>query len=229
MYLSRLVLNPRDRRVRRDLSDCQELHRTLLSAWPDFDAARGARARCGLLYRVDTDDRRDRVRILVQSADPPMWDRLPATYVLDHETKPLHAVYAALQPGMRLRFRLRANPTKRLKRPGVSPEAQRLVCKRVDLRREEDQVAWLERKGREQCGFRITHVQVSPEVPNLRTQPEPLLQGQRGDDHLTFRSVLFEGELEVTDVERFRQALAGGIGSGKAYGFGLLSIAPVKG
>ena len=42
---------------------------------------------------------------------------------------------------------------------------------------------------------------------------------------MSFGSVLFEGELIVTDVEAFRAALVKGIGSGKAYGFGLLSIA----
>jgi CRISPR system Cascade subunit CasE len=37
--------------------------------------------------------------------------------------------------------------------------------------------------------------------------------------------VLFSGRLEVTDAALFRDALAKGIGSGKAFGFGLLSIA----
>lgn len=46
---------------------------------------------------------------------------------------------------------------------------------------------------------------------------------------LTFGSVLFEGVLEITDAERFQKTLQAGIGSGKAYGFGLLSIArPVR-
>ena len=42
---------------------------------------------------------------------------------------------------------------------------------------------------------------------------------------LRFGAVLFNGRLEVTDAERFQQTLATGIGSGKAFGFGLLSIA----
>jgi CRISPR system Cascade subunit CasE len=43
---------------------------------------------------------------------------------------------------------------------------------------------------------------------------------------MTFGSVLFEGRLAITDTEQFRATLAAGIGSGKAYGFGLLSVAP---
>jgi CRISPR system Cascade subunit CasE len=45
---------------------------------------------------------------------------------------------------------------------------------------------------------------------------------------MTFGSVLFEGVLQVTDPDGFRETLATGIGSGKAYGFGLLSIAPPR-
>ena len=42
------------------------------------------------------------------------------------------------------------------------------------------------------------------------------------------RSVLFEGLLQVTDPDAFRQTLIRGIGSGKSFGFGLLSIAPAN-
>ncbi|MEW6230192.1 MAG: type I-E CRISPR-associated protein Cas6/Cse3/CasE, partial [Bacillota bacterium] len=43
---------------------------------------------------------------------------------------------------------------------------------------------------------------------------------------LTFAAVEFEGHLTVLDPERFRETLRRGVGPGKAYGFGLLSIAP---
>ena len=38
-----------------------------------------------------------------------------------------------------------------------------------------------------------------------------------------------EGVLRVTDLEKFRNALLHGIGSAKAFGFGLLVIAPISG
>jgi len=40
--------------------------------------------------------------------------------------------------------------------------------------------------------------------------------------------VLFEGHLLVTDADRLRETLRAGIGSGKAFGFGLLSVMPVR-
>jgi CRISPR system Cascade subunit CasE len=42
---------------------------------------------------------------------------------------------------------------------------------------------------------------------------------------LRFGAVSFEGRLEVTDLDAFRVTLRDGIGSGKAFGFGLLSVA----
>jgi CRISPR system Cascade subunit CasE len=70
----------------------------------------------------------------------------------------------------------------------------------------------------------------------VRVTPEDKFFGWRADKpdtespgkkhRLSFGSVLFEGVLEITDAERFQKTLEAGIGSGKAYGFGLLSIAP---
>jgi CRISPR system Cascade subunit CasE len=43
-----------------------------------------------------------------------------------------------------------------------------------------------------------------------------------------FLAIWFEGLLEVTDPQRFAATLACGVGSGKAFGFGLLSVAAHK-
>ncbi|MGI8550850.1 MAG: type I-E CRISPR-associated protein Cas6/Cse3/CasE [Dehalococcoidia bacterium] len=228
MYLSRLMLDPRTRQVRRDLADCQDLHRTLLSAWPQVDGPLGVRAECGLLYRVERYPRANEVSIFVQTRDVPDWRRLPDGYVICHEMKQVDAAYQGLRPGMRLRFRLRANPTRRIAKARTKEE-ERWVGKRVDLRKEEEQIAWLERKGREQCGFELGRSRVGDDIANVRTQSEDRSLGRKGDAKVTLASVLFEGELEITDITHFRLALEKGIGSGKAYGFGLLSIAPSKG
>jgi CRISPR system Cascade subunit CasE len=42
-----------------------------------------------------------------------------------------------------------------------------------------------------------------------------------------FASFVFEGRLQVTDVEKFRVALHRGVGAEKAFGFGLIQIAPL--
>jgi CRISPR system Cascade subunit CasE len=234
MYLSRLVLNARDFRVRRDLANCQELHRTLLSAFP---ADGGSRAEVGLLFRVEGDGAAPVV--LAQSQVRPDWERLRGRspgYLRGGpgegwQVKEVGTAYAALREGAVLRFRLRANPTRRLGN-SVEVEQPGKRGKRVALLKEEQRLDWLARKA-DAAGFALRRVQSSDgAVPAVDVRPEDNQRGWRDagerTDRLQFGSVLFEGELSVSDAERFRAALTSGIGSGKAYGFGLLSIAPAS-
>jgi CRISPR system Cascade subunit CasE len=249
MYLSRLIVNPRDRAVRRDLGDCHGLHRTLLAAYPQSGDGDGARAAFGVLYRVETEPETGHAAVLVQSTAAPDWDRLPAGYLsASHDgvenpaVKTIDRSLEALRAGMRLRFRLRANPTRRVHKDSTVPKDQRMRGKRVDLRYEKDQIDWLERKG-EAGGFRVKAVRTATmaadgqraHVVDVRTAPQGRDRGRRPNptrsrsDDLSFGAVLFDGELVVTDAEAFRRTLTAGIGSGKAYGFGLLSVAPAGG
>jgi CRISPR system Cascade subunit CasE len=258
MYLSRLILNPRGRAVRRDLAGHQDLHRTVLSLFPqlpqDVPPGTDARQHFGVLHRVDTDQPTGRVTLLVQSRAAPDFSRLPPEYLLspagsvpNPHCKSVADPYKAIQPGMRLAFRLRANPTRKIDTKS-GPDGRRRNGKRVDLRTDEERTGWLSRKAVE-AGFRLVEVRThrpiegllagSGSVPDVNVAVEARLWGRRGGaerrarskdsrgNPLTFASVLFEGVLEVTDPDRLRDALAHGIGSGKAYGFGLLSVAPV--
>jgi CRISPR system Cascade subunit CasE len=227
MFLSKLILNTRDRAARRDLADCHDLHRTIMSAFPQADGA-AARDEFGVLFRVET-GRGGKVVLLVQSRVEPDWSRLPGGYLLEADgnpaCKPVSNHYTGLATGQRLLFRLLANPTKRVSAKNTEEDA-RWRGKRIDLRREEDQMAWLRRRG-EAAGFRLLAARVNRDVPNVQAAPGPKTFGWREKNRLSFGSALFNGELEITDAAAFRQALSDGVGSGKAYGFGLLSIAPV--
>jgi CRISPR system Cascade subunit CasE len=241
MYLSKLALNHRSRAVRRDLADCHNLHRTLLSAFPQAQTE-AARDEFGLLYRIDTSLRNGDVTAIVQSRIAPDWHGLPDGYLLDTENNPackaVDMAYEACSEGRQLVFRLRANPTRKIDtKTGL--DGKKNNGKRVEIRGEEHQIEWLQRKARLH-GFRLISLRVNPGVTNIRVTPENKVFGWRdnnGNDQdssggakrrLTFGAVLFEGLLEITDAERFKQTLADGIGSGKAYGFGLLSIAPAR-
>lgn len=242
MYLSKLILNPRSQHVRRDLADCQALHRRVLSAFRRVDAE-GARASLGVLYRVETDERAGATTFLIQSAERPEWDGLPDHYLAPEEgvenpaCKFIGEKYAAVAAGMVFRFRLRANPTRKIETK-TGADGRKRNGKRVEIREEQKQVEWLERKGA-QHGFRVHGVLTTDENKSVgnrgsrraavATDENMLPTGGEVDKkprppRLTFASVLFEGELMITDKESFVDALKGGVGSGKAYGFGLLSI-----
>ena len=239
MFMSLLVLNPRSRAVRRDLSDCRGLHRTLLNAFPSTNIESGqgggARLEFGLLYRAESDPRTGRIQVLIQSRHQPDWSCLPNDYLSDDFTtidnpamKRIDQSYQSLSAGQRLRFRLRANPTRRIS-DKCTTENSGGKGKRVEIHQPEKQVEWLKRKG-EQHGFKLISLNTSPGVPNLIARTEDKTVGSRGANNpsMIFGSVTFEGVLEISDLERFTAALGDGIGSGKAFGFGLLSIAPIQ-
>ncbi|MBM4285882.1 MAG: type I-E CRISPR-associated protein Cas6/Cse3/CasE [Deltaproteobacteria bacterium] len=224
MYLSRLLLNPSSRAVCRDLADCQQLHRTIMSAFPQAEGHEGAREHFGVLHRLDLDRRRNLLVLYVQSLAPPDWSRLPASYLLaetdleNPAVKPVGQAYRTLKPGTVLSFRLRANPTRKIDTKS-GPDGKRRHGRRVELVQEDQQLAWLSRKG-EEGGFQVLSLRVggfSKEVGRRKAGGSPL----------TVAGVIFEGRLRVTDPQKFMdQSLTRGIGPGKAYGLGLLSLAP---
>src|SRR5688572_13366700 len=116
MFLSELVLNPRNRHVRQDLADCHELHRTILRGFGDTERSQagGAREQFGVLYRVEPEARGGAVRVLVQSQVQPDWaplaSTLPDYFLTQPDAKTIDRAIAGITIGQELVFRLRANP-----------------------------------------------------------------------------------------------------------------------
>ena len=225
MYLSRLLLDPRSRTVRQDTANCYALHQRVMEGFPSVQADGNARARLGILHRLDVEPRGNLWRLLVQSRVEPSWRALPSGYLLTTDDNPackeVGRFYATVSVGRLLQFRLRANPTKKIDTKS-GPDGRRRNGKRVELRSVEEQLAWLRRKG-EDAGF--VALQAVP-------RPDKVAGARRADvgggARMTFGAVVFDGVLRVTDADRFREALVQGVGSAKAFGFGLLSVAPVR-
>ncbi len=248
IYLSRLLLNPHSKQVLSELDHPYEMHRTLMRAFPQMltEDTAGARERYGVLFRADNDEKCPCVKVYVQSLLKPDWSFLDGlngyiyegTDALAYEHKDIWPVWQKLQCGHILSFRLRTNPAKR-----IAKECDPLKGKRVELRREDEQIAWLFRKGREMGkdipgGFDLLTKKLRDGqgkeflVPRVHVSPEGKYTGRKkdasGGHSITHFAVRFDGLLRVTDPDAFRQTLVRGIGSGKAFGFGLLSIAPAK-
>jgi len=118
----------------------------------------------------------------------------------------------------RYRFSLLANPTKKIR---SNKDGQRTKNgRRVPLTQREELVGWLERKA-EAGGFRVDVDQVRA-IPRGRE-----FFHKDGISHGTHAAVEFQGELTVTEVGQFRSTVATGLGSAKAFGFGLLVLAPL--
>lgn len=198
-YLSCLGLDPdpTNRGVRLWMSNPYRIHQRICRAFDEPGR---------LLFRLED---RPRARLLVQSPGQPDWARAFEDFpgVLDAEPS-FKVVEPRFLAGQVLRFRLRANPT-------VAREG-----KRHGLFREEDQVAWLERKGRD-AGFAPVSLRLNGAIPQLSSRGAG--KDRTRQVHL---AVEFEGQLRVLDPDRFGEAQHAGIGPAKAYGFGLLAVAP---
>lgn len=238
LYLSRLQLDGSLRQVRAEVAHPYEMHRTLMRGFPAAPA--DARKASGVLFRPEPDEQVGVVTVYVQSAVKPDWALLRTFDYLLAEPEPpkdLMCAYGRLRTRQVLRFRLRANPTKRIARPLDGNEA--IVGKRVALCCEEEQTAWLERKARERekgCpgGFELLMREVWEENGERRELAcvnlcsEGKHTGRKKEHRLTHLGVRFDGLLRITDADAFRETLIRGIGPGKAFGFGLLSVAPVR-
>jgi CRISPR system Cascade subunit CasE len=219
MYLSRLILNPCSNQARSELANPYEMHRTVMKAY-----AAGADR---VLYRLEIHPHSGALTLLVQSQLCPDWGFLAApekSYLLPLSACPSGIVEnpqvktfdPELRAGQALAFRLRANPT-------VKKDRQdKKQGRRVALYREEDQLQWLARK-LEAAGAELLSARTSNET---KTGGVRFRQGARQE--LTYLSVQFDGVLRVRQAEQLRAAVVGGIGSGKGFGFGLLSLAPLQ-
>lgn len=146
-------------------------------------------------------------RLLLQSAEPPDWSLLPEGYA---RGLPAQRAFRPdqLQLDQPLCFRLLANVEVR----------RRETRKRVPVRDFEGQADWLERNA-ERLGATIESVTVKLTRPLM-------FVGKKQEETITLNACLFEGILRVRDRELFERAISQGIGSAKAFGMGLLSLAP---
>lgn len=201
----------------------------------DFGAGHGHKppraTDSGFLFRIDPLPG-GRAAILVQSAIEPDWDYAfhNASHLLaaPPDAKPFDPRPPA---GARLRFRLVVNPTKKTGTLGKK-ERQELSADELKGRAgrygrrvpvpPESLLDWLVRRSAA-MGFSVDEAAstVQPGYVYMNKSPEGKGKGQR------LRSARYEGVLTVIDADRFREALVRGVGPGKAFGFGLLSTAPL--
>ena len=117
------------------------------------------------------------------------------------------------------RFSLLANPTKKLRVD--NPDGTRKKNgRRVPITKREELTIWIERKA-QFGGFII-------DQSTLKTIPRGREFFHKPGAHGAHMAVEFQGQLTVTDLTLFRTSVASGIGSAKAFGFGMIVLAPIS-
>ncbi|MFE0099863.1 type I-E CRISPR-associated protein Cas6/Cse3/CasE [Streptomyces sp. NPDC059009] len=219
LWLTRIVPSPSSREARRDLGGSDQgirLHQRMLQMFPD-GVEGPARAAFGVLFRAEETPRGP--QILLQSRMEPDSSRLPDDYG-NVETRSLDTLLSNLHKGMVVNYRCVANP---VRKPGAtSRKAYRLPP--VVALSGDAAVEWWERQSTA-AGLEPMHINAHP----LAT-----VRGYRGSNGSTARQRIqhartqFDGTARVNDGDLLREKLTAGIGRGKAYGCGLLSIAPAR-
>lgn len=214
-YLTRIVPDPRSPEARRDARTAVDLHRRLMSLFPD-NAGPDPRARFGVLHR--TEDTPAGPHLLIQSTHQPDLTKLPTTYGTA-TTKPLNALLDALRPGLTIRYRCVASP---VRKPGATTRAAYNLPAVVALTGTAADEWWYRQA--DTAGLKLLTLHSQP-LDTARGTRNPTTGDRQRINHTRTR---FDGTAAVLDPEHLRTKILEGIGRGKSYGCGLLSIAPTR-
>ncbi|WP_030408219.1 type I-E CRISPR-associated protein Cas6/Cse3/CasE [Streptomyces albus] len=243
-FLSRIRINPLRAESRKLLASPRAMHAAVqggLPGTPDEERT---------LWRLD-DDNSHRPHLFVLTASRPDWTHLveaagwPEADGEHYSVRDYKPLLDQLAPGREFAFRLTANPVQNTNRPTkpTPRQAERLAAGerrgfRLGHRTATAQLTWfLTRTPR--WGFEIPQAFAMEDTHHPDgEQPRDVRIVAR--DRRTFRkeasskearvvmqAVTFEGRLRVTDRHVFTEKLLGGIGPSKAYGCGLLTLAPL--
>jgi len=216
MYLTQIYLNPRKRQVRNEIANRYELHRTVMSLFPEKLSASER-----VLFRLeeDTYEKMECYRLLLQSETQP--DLTPLIQkqlnLLEPQVKEFDPVLAR---GTKYVFKLRVNPVFKKTRPGK-------LSQKMAIMENEKQIAWLQKRlgdgGASLLGANISQ----KEWLSGSLHRNDDLDGPQAHE-LKIYTVLFEGTLRIEYPDKMAGCLKNGIGSAKAFGCGLLSLARMQ-
>lgn len=205
MYLSRVELDLTRPATMIALSAPQKLHGAVESA---FSGERRRR-----LWRLDRLG--ERLYLLLLSEDIPDLSGMAEQFGTgaEPETRNYDPLLQRVTAGSCWNFRLTANPTKSCKNPR-DLEARGTVEAHCSVK---FQKKWLMERA-EKHGFALEEDGFT--VANIKW-----LNFRKQHVHpVTLLSVTYEGVLRVIDPDTFRQTLCNGMGRGKAYGLGMMTI-----
>lgn len=215
MYLSRMYLNPQRRHCRALLANPEMLHAAVLASVPPGADVVSDDGR--VLWRIDRSGGRTALWMLSPTA--PSFEHLQEqagwSQQKTWETRDYSGLTGRLMRGEQYAFRLVANPVHIVTENGVK--------KRRVHQKPEYQLQWLlDRQEAMGVKFLIEEDTVAATV----TGCERLVFNRKGRN-VTLVRVAYQGLLEVADRDLLEKTLISGIGKGKAYGCGLLTLAKV--
>lgn len=232
-YLSKVALNPLRRGTQRMLNNPQVLHAAVLGGLSRQPVEER------ILWRLESAVPH-RMDLLVLSRSKPSWEHLveqggwPASDDAQALVKPYEPLLDRIVRGREFAFRVRANPvtaTRRPLNPSVAARDRlsqpRARGVRVPQRTVDQQLAWLLARVR-RWGFELP-------VGSSGTCDARLVSRQRlsfrkhdgATSPVVIETATFEGRVRIVDAATARRSLLEGVGRARAYGCGLVTLAPL--
>lgn len=245
-YLSRIRINPLRAESRKLLASPRALRGAVQGGLPGLPADERT------LWRLDSDNPY-RPQLFVLTTARPDWTHLvenagwPDADGEHYAIRDYTPLLQQVAQGRSFAFRLTANPVQNTRHPDkATPRQQERLDAgerrglRLGHRTAAAQLTWfLTRTAR--WGFdippaphldstRTTDDEVPREVRITTRQRRTFTKGTitPKEAHVVMNAVTFEGHLRITDPALFTERLLTGIGPSKAYGCGLLTLAPLQ-
>ncbi|MEV4251599.1 type I-E CRISPR-associated protein Cas6/Cse3/CasE [Spirillospora sp. NPDC049652] len=209
LWITQIVPNLRERVVLSELNDAVKLHRRVMALFPE-ELGPAPRQRAAVLFRLE--ETPEGSVVLAQSALKPDITQLPADYGTAL-AKPLTPLLNRLSSGVNVHYRIIANATRKLGKNTTAGRPKEVVPL---YGAEADQ--WWARQA-ENIGLAL-HTVHSSQLSNAT--------GRHRHGRLTHARTRFDGTATVTDPAALTHHIQIGIGRAKAFGCGLLTIAPVR-
>lgn len=211
MYLSQVEIDYGNRRKVQDLSHLGAYHHWVEQSFPEeIDS----KIRTRKLWRIDS--LRGKSYLLVVSPEKPDMNRLEKYGVKGTaKTRDYDQYLASLKAGMEVRFRVVLNPVISISQ-GLNKRGR--VVPHVTA---EQQKQFLMERA-EKNGFSLCEDKVSI----VKREYLPLYKSNSNKVKLS--CVTYEGVLKILDTEVFYKTLTQGFGKKKAYGFGMMTVIPIK-
>ncbi|MER7283942.1 type I-E CRISPR-associated protein Cas6/Cse3/CasE [Dactylosporangium sp. NPDC000244] len=233
-YLSRIWLNPQRTKAQLILRNPQVAHAAVLAGISRQPVSER------VLWRLEPDPvTQHRLSLLVLTDSHPSWEHLVEQAGWPHAdepqaiTRPYEPLLNQIAHGRQFTFRLKANPTSSTKTPdSPSPTQKERLTQhrprgvRVPHRTVAHQLAWFTSRI-DRWGFTLVDGEAG--LPAVRVSGRERLSFNKSSDRaapVVLQTATFEGALTVTDPDTARQSLLHGVGHGKAYGLGLITLAP---
>lgn len=210
MYLSRVEIDYENRLALKELNHLGAFHNWVEQSFPE-EIKNSERKR--KLWRVDR--LKNKNYLLIVSEDKPDFERLEKYGVKGTaRAKDYDEFLNTFKNNDRMTFRVVLNPNK-----SISDRSLRRG-KVIPLLQEDEQFKYLIDRS-EKNGFSLNSKDFYILKSNFETLYKP------NGFKLDLIKAEYQGELTITDVEKFKNALTTGIGKKKAYGFGMMTVIPV--